>query len=214
MFIFKKNQILFERLEDYIKVNQETIDQFVEAMEYMMKKGIDEHFDLLARQTHTKESNADDIRRKIEQEMYAKSLLPESRRDLLEIIEQLDRLPNRAESILNMFLTQKTKLLDQIKPDMVELINLSQETVKFTLEATIDCLNIKGKMKEYSRLIDNNESIGDRLERKMITTIFAADIDTGEKLLQKEFVLQVGAICDLCERLKDKLVITSIKRSI
>ena len=214
MFIFKKNQILFERLEDYLKVNQETIDQFVEAMEYMMKEGIDEHFDLLARQTHTKESNADDIRRKIEQEMYAKSLLPESRRDLLEIIEQLDRLPNRAESILNMFLTQKTKLLEQIKPDMVELINLSKETVKCTLEATIDCLNIKGKMKEYSRLIDNNESIGDRLERKMITTIFEANIDTGEKLLQKEFVLQIGAICDLCERLKDKLVITSIKRSI
>lgn len=214
MFIFKKNQILLDRLQDYLKVNQETIDQFVEAMEYMMKKGIDEHFDLLARQTHTKESNADDIRRKIEQEMYAKSLLPESRRDLLEIVEQLDRLPNRAESILNMFLTQKTKLLDQIKPDMVELIKLSQETVKFTLEATMDCLNIKGKMKEYSRLIDNNESIGDRLERKMITTIFEADIDTGEKLLQKEFVLQIGAICDLCERLKDKLVITSIKRSI
>ena len=38
MFIFKKNQILFDRLEDYLKVNQETIDQFVEAMEYMMKK--------------------------------------------------------------------------------------------------------------------------------------------------------------------------------
>ena len=55
---------------------------------------------------------------------------------------------------------------------------------------------------------------GDHLERKMIKTIFAMDIDTGDKILQKEFVLELGAICDLCESVKDKLVITNIKRSI
>ena len=214
MFIFKKNQKLMDRLEEYLNVAQEAIDEFVIAFKHVLKKGIDEHFEVLAKQTHSKESNADDIRRGIEHEMYAKSLLPESRRDLLEIIEQLDRLPNRGESILNMFLTQQTPLLDVIKPDMTELIELSNETVKYTIEATRDCFYNTGKMKELSRLIDNNESIGDRLERKMIKTIFSTDIDTGGKLIQKEFILEVGAICDLCERVKDKLVITSIKRSI
>ena len=214
MFIFKKNQRLLDRLEEYLNVAQEAIDEFIQAFKYVLKEGIDEHLEVLARQTHSKESNADDIRRKIEHEMYAKSLLPESRRDLLEIIEQLDRLPNRGESILNMFLTQQTPLIDIIKPDMIELIELSRETVKYTIEATRDCFYNTGKMKELARLIDNNESIGDRLERKMIKTIFSSDIDTGEKLIQKEFILEVGAICDLCERVSDKLVITSIKRSI
>ena len=214
MFLFKKNLKLMEKLKEYLEVNQETINEFVKATKYLLDNGIDEHFEVLTKQTHSKESNADDIRREIEHEMYAKSLLPESRRDLLEIIEQLDRIPNRAESILNMFLTQQTLLIEDIKSDMQELINLTSETVVYTIEATRDCFDMSGKMKELARLIDNNESIGDRLERKMITTIFAADIDTGEKMLQKEFVLQVGAICDLCERVKDKLVITSIKRSI
>ena len=214
MFIFKKNQMLLDRLEEYLKVAQEALDEFLEAFKYLMKNDIDEHFDVLARQTHSKESNADDLRRKIEQEMYAKSLLPESRRDLLEIIEQLDRLPNRAESILNMFLTQQTILIDAIKPDMLELLDLSCTTVTYTIDATRDCFYMTGRMKELARLIDNNESIGDRLERKMIKTIFTSDIDAGEKMIQKEFVLELGAICDLCERVKDKLVITSIKRSI
>lgn len=214
MFIFKKNFKLMEMLEEYLHVAQETIDEFVTAFNYVSKEGIDEHFEVLARQTHSKESNADDIRRKIEHEMYAKSLLPESRRDLLEIIELLDRIPNQAESILNMFLTQHTPLITEIKPDMTELINISSETLIYTIDATRDCFNMSGKMKELARLIDNNESIGDRLERKMIKTIFSSGIDSGDKLIQKEFVLEVGAICDLCERVKDKLVITSIKRSI
>jgi len=215
MFLFKKNLKLMGRLEEYLKVNQETLDEFVEAMDYVMAEGIDEHFEVLARQTHTKESNADDIRRKIEHEMYAKSLLPESRRDLLEIIEQLDRIPNQAESILNMFLTQQTPLVKPIKADMKELIGISMETVRYTIEATRECFNTSEKMKELARNIDNNESVGDRLERKMIKTIFASKkLDTGDKLVQKEFILEVGHICDLCERVKDKLVITSIKRSI
>ena len=201
-------------LEEYLNVAQEAIDEFIVAFKYVSKKGIDEHFEVLAKQTHIKESNADDLRRKIEQEMYAKSLLPESRRDLLEIIEQFDRIPNLVDSILNMLLTQNTLLMDTIKPDMNELIDLSKETVKNSIEATWDCFNNSGKMKELSRLIDNNESTGDALERKMIKTIFASDIDTGEKIIQKEIVLEVGTICDLCERVKDKLVITSIKRSV
>lgn len=215
MFLFNKNQKLMNRFEEYLKVNLETIDEFIEAMNYVMNKGIDEHFEVLARQTHTKESNADDIRRKIEHEMYAKSLLPESRQDLLEIIEQLDRLPNQAESILNMFLTQHTPLVDSIKAEMKELVDISKETAAYTIDATRDCFHNTEKMKELSRLIDNNESVGDRLERKMIKTIFAAKkLDTGDKLVQKEFILEVGQICDLCERIKDKLVITSIKRNI
>ena len=214
MFMFAKNRKLLEGLEEYLKVVQETLDEFVLAIKYAMNEGLDEHFEVLARQTHSKESNADDIRRQIEQDMYAKSLLPESRSDLLEIIEQLDRIPSQAESILNMFLTQRTPLIEAIKPDMLELVGISAETVTQTIEATRDCFNSSGKIKELSRLIDNNESIGDRLERKMIKTIFAQKIDAGEKLIQKEFILEVGAICDLCERVKDKLVITSIKRTI
>lgn len=215
MFLFKKNKKLMERLEEYLQVNQETMDEFVEAINYVMDKKIDEHFEVLARQTHTKESNADDIRRKIEHEMYAKSQLPESRRDLLEIIEQLDRIPNQAESILNMFLSQHTPLVNRIKADMKELVKISNETVKHTIDATRECFNTSEKLKELSRHIDNNESVGDRLERKMIKTIFAdKEMSSGDKLIQKEFILEVGHICDLCESIKDKLVITSIKRSI
>ncbi len=214
MFIFKKNKKLLDMLEQYLSVVKETIDEFSEAFQYLLKSGIDEHFKVLGSQTHKKESNADDLRRDIELEMYEKSLLPESRRDLLEVIEMIDRIPNRAESILSMFYTQHTELLDEIKDDMDELLKISIDSVDYVIGLTNSCFKPDGKMKELARFIDNNESVGDHLERKMIRTIFGMDIDTGEKILQKEFILELGAICDLCESVKDKLVITSIKRSV
>ncbi len=201
-------------LNRYLAVVSDTIEEFSSAFHYLLENSIDEHFNMLGSQTHKKESNADDLRRDIELLMYEKSLLPESRRDLLEVIEMIDKIPNRAESILSMLISQKIELIHQIKEEMEELLHLSTETVTLVIKMTNACFNAEGDMEELARLIDNNESIGDHLERRMIERIFALDIDTGEKILQKEYVLQLGHICDLCEAVKDKLVITNIKRSV
>lgn len=214
MFLFNKNKKLLDMLDCYLTVVGDTLDEFSDAFRYLLKNGIDEHFKVLVSQTHKKESNADDLRRDIELQMYEKSLLPESRRDLLEVIEMIDKIPNRAESILSMHNSQHQELIDEIKEDMEELLTLSLETVTYVIKMTNACFKRDGDATELARLIDNNESIGDHLERKMIERVFTLKMDVGEKILQKESVLQVGAICDLCEAVKDKLVITNIKRSV
>ena len=214
MFLFRKNKKLLDMLESYLAVVSETLQEFSLAFHYLMENGIDEHFKVLGSQTHKKESNADDLRRDIELLMYEKSLLPESRRDLLEVIEMIDKIPNRAESILSMHISQRLELKDEIKEDMEELLKLSLETVKYVIQMTNACFKGDGDLNKLARLIDNNESLGDHLERKMVEDIFSLQIDTGEKILQKDSILQVGAICDLSEAVKDKLVITNIKRSV
>lgn len=214
MFLFHKNRKLLDMLNRYLAVVNDTTDEFSAAFNYLLENGIDEHFKVLGSKTHKMESNADDLRRDIELLMYEKSLMPESRRDLLEVIEMIDRIPNCEESILSLIISQDIELSDHIKDDMSELVSLSIDTVELVIKATNACFNAVGDMDELARLIDNNESVGDHLERKMIEKIFSLTIDTGEKILQKEYVLQLGHICDLCESVKDKLVITNIKRSI
>lgn len=214
MFLFKKNKELLAKLETYLKLASNALNVFSDAIDYALKTGLDEHFEVLARKAHQEESNADDIRREIESEMYKKSLLPESREDLLEIIELIDKIPNRVDSILNMLITQNTAIFSPLEKDIRELVRLSLETFNYTVEATLDCFGSMKKIKELSRLVDNNESLGDRLERKIIRRIFEEEMDTGKKLVQKEITLELGAICDLCENVIDRIVICSIKRQV
>ncbi len=214
MFLFKKNKELFEKLNNYLEVAQRTLAFFREGLSHSLEKGIDEHFEVLSRKTHREESNADDIRREIETEMFRKSLLPETREDLLEILEVIDRIPGRAESILNMMLTQQSEIHNPLKNDIHELLDISIETFEATVEATRDCFGKISKIRELARLIDNNESIGDKLERKMIRKVFESKMDTADKLIQKEIILELGAVCDLCAEAKDRLVICATKRSL
>lgn len=215
MFAFGKNKELMSKLEEYLKVVKEAVDLFSESILYMLKNGIDEHFRTLTEKTHNLESNADDIRRSIELDMYQKSLLPESRGDLLGILETIDRLPNRSERILYMFITQQTVMLPELHRDIEELVRLSVESIVYTIDATKDCFGGRKMIHDLNRKVDNNESVGDDLERKMITSIFASDkLDNGEKILQKELVIQLGAMCDLCENTLDRIMVASVKRQI
>ncbi len=212
MFMFKRNKELLNKLEKYLETAEKTIEVFFEAMEYIIEHGLDEHFLVLAQRVHQHESLCDDYRREIEHEMYEKSLLPETREDLLIIIESLDFIPNAAESVINMYKYQKTPVFPEIKEEMLELVKISCETFKYTVEATRDCFGPHKKVKELNVLVDDNESLGDDLEHKMIEIIFDSDLSTGRKILQKDFVIKLGEICDLCETVLDRIFVTSIKR--
>jgi predicted phosphate transport protein (TIGR00153 family) len=146
--------------------------------------------------------------------MYEKSLLPETREDLLMIIETIDKIPNEAEAIANDFVIQKTILFPEIKSPFMELINLSVDSVEKTLDATRDCFGKRKKIAEFNLLIDNNESLGDSLEREMISKVFETELPSGDKLIQKDLIIKLGNICDLCENVLDKIVICSVKRQI
>ncbi|MCX6984048.1 MAG: hypothetical protein NT118_04755, partial [Lentisphaerae bacterium] len=66
MYLFTKNKVLLEKYTNYLDLCMETIEIFREAIEYSMKTGLDEHYAVLARKVHGKESAADGMRRDIE----------------------------------------------------------------------------------------------------------------------------------------------------
>lgn len=214
MFAFSKNKELLTKLNEYLKVAEATFNVFDEAVKYLMEHSLDEHFAVLAQKTQQNESLADDIRREIETFMYEKSLLPETREDLLNIIETIDKIPNHAETIVNSFIDQRILLRPEIKNHILELLGVTGEAIRQTVEATKNCFGKRDMVKELNMMVDKNENIGDLLERKMISTIFALDLHAGDKLLQKELIINFGEICDSCKATMDKLVICSVKRQV
>lgn len=214
MYLFNKNKILLEKYTNYLNLCMDTIEIFREAIEHSMKNGLDEHYCVLAKKVHGKESDADGMRRIIECEMYEQSLLPESREDLLDIIERIDAVPNGADHLATLLMIQKTEILPSLRKDISELLSLSVESFKYTREAALDCFMKMKRINELQTLIKNTESIGDSLEHEMVRKIFEEKMETGDKLVQKDIVNQIGDLCNMCEHVMDRIVICSIKRKL
>jgi predicted phosphate transport protein (TIGR00153 family) len=160
------------------------------------------------------ESKADDIRYEIETMMYAKALIPESRGDILGLLEAIDQIPGLFELILNMIQTQRLSIPDFLVVDFKELIRVSLECCDLLIKEVGTLFRKSEDIRSLVSTIDNNESYCDHIERGIITKIFDSDIDPFLKIQLKEMIIQIGEISDQADRVSRRIYIVSIKRRV
>jgi len=213
-FFFKKERQVEQLIYTYLDNLKMGQANFLKAMNLYFEKGFCEDFDFLIEQTHKVESMADDTRYDIETMMYGKALIPESRGDILGLLEAIDQIPGLFELILYMIQTQRLRTPDFLVLDIKELIRVSLECCDLLISQVKALFKKTEDIKVLVFTIDNNESHCDHIERRIITKIFETDLDPFQKLQLKEMVIQIGEISDQADRVSRRVYIISIKRRV
>jgi len=213
--IFFKKQRLVEKLIDgyleHLRMNQES---FVEALHICLGESCNGDFDFMTQQTHKYESKADDIREEIRNLMYSKALLPESRGDIMRLIEAIDVIPGIFELLLYMIKTEKIKIPDFIAAEVKELVSVSLASCDLMIQQ-IEALFKKNRgLRSLTATIDLNESHCDHIERRIITNIFDSDLEPFQKILLKEWVVTLGDISDQTDQVSKRINIINMKRTV
>ncbi len=215
MFFYNRDKKLVQEIEDFFKIAQKILLEFNDTVKYFVENGIDEHFAVLVQKIAEEERDADDIRRRIERKMFSHSLLPETRKDILEILEQMDNVPDHCESSSYILLDQGTEILPEIKKDLIELVGVTIKCFDYAILAALDFLGKMENIESFVREVDNYEGLGDKLEREMIKRVFATkSLNEGQKLLQKEIIQEIGEICDKTKHIAERITIAAIKRRV
>ncbi|NOY83103.1 MAG: DUF47 family protein [Kiritimatiellaeota bacterium] len=214
MFMWQKNKQVHADVERYLTVVDECLDCFCRALQHVVKHGHDTHFERLVDETHRKESDADTIRREIEFRLYEKSLLPDSREDLMLLLERLDSIPNTAEEIIRRISYQGLNIPDFLHGPLLEIARLGIETFELVKEAVNDALGTGDRTQELARRIDEAESVADRIEGDSTRAIFRSDLGTGKKILLAGLISGVSDLCDEEEDAAYFLRVFVIKRRI
>jgi predicted phosphate transport protein (TIGR00153 family) len=155
------------------------------------------------------------MRREIELTLYGKALLPESRGDLLGLLETFDKLPNMAETVLFVLFCQKTMIPKDLLPAYKQLIDVNLQAYYLTRKAVDDLMHNPRATLHATKEVDEKESESDRLERDLICRLFEkTELSPGYKLLLKEIILLIGSISDRAETVADRIGIVAIKRQI
>jgi len=213
-FFFKKQLQLESLIYEYLDNLKMTEQHFSEALNSCLINGIGGDFDFLTQQTHKFESKADDIREEIKALMYGKALIPESRGDIMGLLESIDQIPRILELILHMIKTQKLAIPDFIVSDINELIKASLDSCDLLFKQASALFKKSGELRSLVAKIDHNESRCDHIERRIITKIFDSDIDPFQKLQLKEMIIHMGEISDQADRVSKRINIISMKRHV
>jgi uncharacterized protein len=164
---------------------------------------------------HKTESCADDIRREIEVMMYSKSIFPESRGDIMGLLESLDKVPNQVESALQMLLTHHMEIPAEFHSSVEQIVTICRRCVETLLNAVDKLFTDFTNATVAIGNVDELESAVDHLEAELIDKIFqSTNLDGVTKLMLRDLVVKISSISDRAENAGDRIRIIVAKRNV
>lgn len=213
--LFRKTREMESRIDDYLDLVIRGGLLFKEGLKYYLS-GEMEAFEERLSSIDSLESEADELRREIENRLYTQTLIPESRGDVLGIIENTDAVLNVAAETLMMFSVESPQFPRELHQMIQDLGEVSVTCIE-ELIATI-----RSYFRDVERVRDGTnrvlffekevDTIADRIKRKIFHDDTIGDLSL--KMHLRDCVEDIENISDTAEEVSDRLSIAAIKRSV
>jgi len=211
--LFKKIKNLEAQIDDYLDMVVEGGFLFKQGIKYFLD-GQTEEFESRLENINKTESHADILRREIETKLYLETLIPESRGDVLGVLEACDKVLNMTAETLQQFSVEIPFILEEVKNYYIELTTNSVSAMEEMVAAIRSYFKNINQVRDHINKVQLYETESDKIAAKLKRIVFRTDIELSQKMHMRYFALHIESIADEAEDVCDRLSIAAIKRSI
>jgi predicted phosphate transport protein (TIGR00153 family) len=211
MLLFKKTKELELQLDEYLDLVVEGGLLFKQGIRYYLQ-GHNSEFEDRLKDLDQCESKADGLRRAIESRLYLQTLIPESRGDVLGILESTDRVLNLTAETLLEFSVESPNILSDLHSLYLDLAGASIKALDYMVAAIRAYFRDLTEVRDHINKAQFYEHESDKIAEKIKRLVFKKDIELSYKLHMRYFVIRIDKIADRAEDVCDRLSIATIKR--
>lgn len=221
-----KKQLVMSILYKNVKQLIFDIDEFIDTIEQgvlVFKEGVINYIngekasfaDKIVRIDQL-EAAADKLQRKIDDEFYRHSILPQNASDIEALLDKLDEIIDIAKDNLYQFDDEMPFIPKEIKGDLIRLTEGSIESAMSVFPASRSFFREPLKVKEMLSKVYFYEKETDKISRSIKRKLFheMKDLRLSEKIHLRYFTLHIETISDKAEGVADLLSILALKMSI
>lgn len=210
--LFKETKLLEKQTDNFLDIISESALIFQEGVQRYLKKRDDEFNNSLKR-VEVLESRADNLRRDIENRLYTETLIPESRGDMLGLLENMDKLVNGAKNVLKEFSIEMPDIPEDYHEDFLELAGSAARGVEELIQSARRFLSDPLSVKNNLHKVYHYEVESDHIAEKIKRRVFRSDLELAHKNHIRHFINNMDSLADRAEDVADRLAIYTIKRS-
>ncbi len=211
--LFKKIKNLEAQIDNYLDMVVKGGFLFKQGIKYFLEEQTEE-FESRLVSIDTTESDADNLRRKIEKRLYTETLIPESRGDVLGLLEACDKVLNKTAETLHQFSVEIPFILPEVKNYYIELTDISVLALEEMVAAVRSYFTDINHVRDHINKVQLYESESDKIAEKIKRIVFRSDIRLSQKMHMRYFALHIESIADEAEDVCDRLSIAAVKRFI
>jgi predicted phosphate transport protein (TIGR00153 family) len=214
MALFRRTRALESEIDEFLdKISQSSL-LFKHAVLIYPAHGCSDDFCQKLRQVNEWESDADHLRRNIEKQLYAQTLIPESRGDVLGLLENMDSVINHFEGTLWGFSIETPEVPEEFRDGFETLTNMVVEAVDALVLASRAFFRNIDAVGDHNHKVMFYEKEADKVSSKLKREIFGSTLPLSHKMHLRSFVEHIDEVADHSEDVADRLAIYAIKRSI
>lgn len=216
MAIFgNKTKQLEADIEGYLDLVSQSGLIFNEGIKSYINGNMD-NFDKHYKDITALESEADSVRRDIKHKLYTYMLIPESRGDVLGLLETLDDVVDICEKVIEQFSIETPEIRDFLSVDFVNLADKSASAVNEIVKAARAFFHDITMVSNYVNKVHFFEHEVDDLEEQLKRKAFnSEDIQRfSQKVHMRYFAEQIAKVSDVAQDVAERLSVYAIKRKI
>lgn len=162
------------------------------------------------------ESDADQMRRDIKHRLYTYMLIPESRGDVLGLLETIDDIVDVCEKVLEQFSIENPQIPDFLKADFLTLAELSSKAVEEVVKGAQAFFRQIEMVSNYVNKVHYYEHKADDIEEQLKRKAFNSDEIKrfSYKVHMRYFAEKIALVSDVSESVCERLSVYAIKRRI
>ena len=212
--LFGRTRALENQVDEFLDKVSEAGLVFGRAVRVYLDEGACAEFEAFMAQETTIEEREDTLRRSIEIELYARTLIPDLRGDVMRLLEDIDSLVNAFEGHLFRISIQKPDIPKEFHKGFIDLT----ETVVTCVDSVV--LAARAFFRDIESVRDHAsktmffESEADKISTKLQRAIFGSDLPLERKIHLRYFVERIDDVANKAEDVADSLQIYTIKRKV
>ena len=210
--LFGRTKQLELQIDSFFDKVSEAAVVFRLGVRVYLKEGYTEEFVTRLDRVVELESEADVLRRDIEKHLYSNTLIPDSRGDVLGLIETMDQLLSEFEDTLWAFSIEKPMIPEELGSGYRKLTNMVIKSVDELALSGRAFFRSPHDVPAYNHKVILYEKEADKISLNLKTAIFDSSLDLSFKIQLREFADRIDGIADLAEDVADRLAIYAIKR--
>ena len=211
---FKKQARIEAGFENFLGCLERSLAAFVTGMLSYLEHGLGSSFEKSVEMAHRAESEADDQRVELERTLFSKELLPDSRGDLLLLLEVADKIANRTEDVMFSIAIRQIETPPALAEDIKVLVEWVEQCGCAALTAIRMLFKDPRGVREIVEEVDRMESECDRKGHMIVRRIYSMEVDLAQKLLLDRLVGEISNIADAAEATASRLDIIAIRRAL
>ncbi len=210
--LFRRTKQLEQQIDSFFDKLSESSVVYRLAVRLYLREGLNEEFHERLVRVNELESEADKLRRDIEQQLYSNTLIPDSRGDVLGLIETVDQLLSQFEGSLWSLSIEKPDIPEDFRNGFRKLTNMVVKAADELALSGRAYFRSPHDVPAHNHKVMLYEKEADAISTKLKIAIFDSDLDLSHKQHLREFVEQIDEVADLAEDVADRLAIYAIKR--